>query len=117
MINDKSRTKTSKDGDRTYTDSTYRTWLRNVGEGGDRSSLVRTVSTCVSKDDNWISADITLADCTSTINYDLYIDSEKSARRQLDFIGKLRDELLIAELEIYHACKAFGFIKPEGDTE
>ena len=114
MINDKTRTKTSKDGDRTYTDSTYRTWLRNVGEGGDRTSLVRTVSTCTSADDKYIAADITLADCSGTINYDLYIDSAKAYARQLRFLDKLIAELLETKRSLVREAEALGLT---GDTK
>ena len=115
MLNDKTRTMTSKDGNK-WTDSTYRTWLRDVGNGGDRSSLVRTVSILEDRDgEHYISGDICLSDCSSSVNYDLYIDGPKAAKRQLDFIGKLRDELLIMELELYHAAKRFGWTQTEDE--
>jgi hypothetical protein len=117
MINDKTRTKVSDRNGMTYTDSTYRTWLRNVGEGGDRSSLVRTVSTGIGEDDKWISADLILSDCSGQVHYDMYIDSNKAAKRQLEFLGKLREEVLILELELYHTAKRFGWTQTEDEQD
>ena len=115
MKDNKIRTTTKANGN-TYTDSTYRTWLRDVGQGGDRSSLVRHDSTCISEDgkDNWISQDITLSDCSDTVSYDLYIDSTKAARRQVDFLNKLITELIKCKTSLVRTAKEMGYL---GDTK
>ena len=112
MRDSKKRTKTANGN--TYIDETYRTWLREVGQGGDRSSLVRHTSTCIGKAGNYVSQDITLSDCSYTITFDLYIDSNKSASRQLDFLNKLIDELIECRSNLVRTAAGMGYF---GDTE